>query len=521
MHQAWLFILLSLSSYVSAFYPYNPDKPTHSKRFYPIHQDVQPEKDTTSLLKLDLHKVPKVKSYCHTCGNDTYTVQKRNNQFSVQLANAPTGGSNALGINQDGSDYSYFSTMQFGSKKQQLYMLIDTGSANTWVFSSDCQSDTCSIHNTFAKANSTTLKTEPASAWNLAYGTGEVNGVVGIDDVSFANFTVNMGFGLATNASDDFNNYPMDGILGLGRKASDQLGTPTVMQVLDDQVALGKNILGIHLNRAADGSRDGEVVFGGIDTAKFTGSIYYIKTANDNAWEIPVNDFLVNGVATNLTGRTAIIDTGTTFLLLPPADATALHNLIPGSAQQGESYTIPCSTNVKLEVKINSKLYAISSRDYMGKAISGSSTTCASNIIGHQAFGPTQWILGDVFLKNVYAVFDFDNAQIGFGLPGSGGSTSSATVTATATGKVHRTTTEALLTYSGTSSSSTVSATSSGSVSATKSASATSSGAKASSTSSDSNLGGDSSTSGASRLEGYTKVAFSIALAFGFAFAWT
>lgn len=304
-------------------------------------------------------------------------------------------------------------------------MLIDTGSANTWVFSSDCKSDTCSIHNTFGKEDSTTLKSTTDS-WDLAYGTGSVSGIVGNDTVAFANFTLNMGFGLAVNASDDFNNYPMDGILGLGRRISDQLGTPTVMDVLQTQGKLSQNVIGVHLHRAADGSKDGEIVFGGIDTGKFSGNLAYTKTANDNAWEIPVDDFLLNGTPCNFTGRTAIIDTGTTFILMPPNDADALHNLISGSAAVGEGFTVPCNANAKLEVKINGKLYQIQAKDYIGKAVSGSTTTCNSNIIGHQAFGPQEWILGDVFLKNVYAVFDFDGKQIGFGMPGSGGSTNSA-----------------------------------------------------------------------------------------------
>lgn len=304
-------------------------------------------------------------------------------------------------------------------------MLIDTGSADTWVFSSDCKSDPCSIHNTFGKEDSTTLKTT-TTTWDRTYGTGEVSGLVASDTVALANFSVTLGFGLAINASDDFNGYPMDGILGLGRRDSGHLGEPTLMDVLDDQAKLQQNILGIHLHRAKDGTKDGELLFGGVDTSKFSGNLVYTKVINDGAWEIPVEDFLINGTPCNFADRTAIIDTGTTFILMPPGDALSFHNLIPGAVANGESFTMPCNTNVKLEVRINGIKYQISPADYVGKPTQGGTTTCTSNIIGHQAFGAKQWILGDVFLKNVYAAFDFDSQQIGFGLLGSGGSTTPA-----------------------------------------------------------------------------------------------
>lgn len=302
--------------------------------------------------------------------------------------------------------------MKFGSKAQDMFMLIDTGSANTWVFSSDCTSDTCSIHNTFGAKDSASLKST-SETWSLAYGTGSVQGIVATDKIAFANYTVNMGFGLATNASDDFNNYPMDGILGLGRKSSEQLSTQTIMEVLNAQTSLTQNILGIHLNRAVDGTKDGEITFGGVDTSKFSGTISYTNTSNDNSWEIPVEDVLVNGTPAKFTARQAIIDTGTTFILMPPGDAKTLHGLIPGTQASGEMYTLPCNTAVKLEVRISGKLYGISPKDYVGKPVSQGSSTCSSTIIGHQAFGDTEWILGDVFLKNVYAVFDFDGKRVG------------------------------------------------------------------------------------------------------------
>lgn len=316
---------------------------------------------------------------------------------------------NALAINQDGSDYSYFSTLSFGSKARMMYMLIDTGSANTWVFSSTCTSSTCSIHNTFGKDDSTTLSISSAT-WSLVYGTGSVNGVVATDKVSFANFSVNLGFGLATNASKDFDNYPMDGILGLGRATTDQLNTPTVMQTLAKQAGVTRNMIGVRLHRASDNTKDGEITFGGFNAAKFSGSISYTTARPGDSWEIPIEDALVNDKPCNFVGKTAVVDTGTTYMLLPPADAKTLLALIPGAVPSGEGFTIPCNSNANIQVRIGGKLYSISPKDYVGRTTSGG---CSSTIIGHQAFGANQWILGDVFLKNVYTVFDYDQGKIG------------------------------------------------------------------------------------------------------------
>ena len=334
-----------------------------------------------------------------------------------------------MAINEDGSDFTYFSTMKFGSSEKELYMLIDSGSANTWVMGSNCSSNACKLHTTFGNSDSTTLQITTQS-WSMAYGTGEVQGTVVKDTVRLANYTVDMGFGLASNASDDFDNYPMDGILGLGRPSSDALGVPTIMEVLDAQEMLSENIIGIHLQRNSDGTRDGQITFGGIDSSKFNGKLSYSKTINDQNWEIAVDDATVNGKAAGFQQKSAIIDTGTSYILMPPTDAATLHTLIPGSSHNGEIYILPCSSNAPVSFTFSGVQYTVSPKDYVGKA---SGTGCQSNIIGHQAFGPNEWILGDVFLKNVYTVLDFDQARIGFGVMSATNNTNSSSTATTST----------------------------------------------------------------------------------------
>lgn len=317
-----------------------------------------------------------------------------------------------MGINQDGQDYSYFSSIKLGSSGKELWMLIDSGSANTWVFGADCSAEACIRHDTFGKDDSDTLNITSA-AWSVSYGTGDVEGIVASDKFAFAGYDVELGFGLASNASDDFTSYPMDGILGLGRASSNKLGTPTLMDVMADQKLLKANMFGVHLSRSVDGAADGQITFGAADTSKFTGDLSYTSSiSTEGMWEIPAERVGIDGQDVGLIGKTAIIDTGTSYILMPLADAKALHAKLPGSSNIGESFSLPCDTTLPVQFTFSGVIYNVLSKDYVGKP-DKTGKMCASNIIGHQSFGKDTWLLGDVFLKNVYTVFDFDNDRIG------------------------------------------------------------------------------------------------------------
>ena len=117
-------------------------------------------------------------------------------------------------------------------------------------------------------------------------------------------------------------------------------------------------------------------------------------------------------------------------MIIPPNDADALHNAIPGSVTDGQgNYAFPCSTNANIALVFGGQPFSISPKDYVGAPLSGTSSLCQSNIVGQQIGGPNQWLNGDVFLKNVYSVFDFDNNQIGFGSKTTNSTASQAVVT--------------------------------------------------------------------------------------------
>lgn len=307
-----------------------------------------------------------------------------------------------------------------------MYMLVDTGAANTWVMGSECKSQVCTQHSTMGPSDSTSLEVS-SDAFELTYGTGSVSGFTANDTVKIAGVSISLPFGLASEVSDDFSTYPMDGILGLGPPSSKSMDFPTAMETIQKTKALSSNLFGVNLQRARDGSTDGELSFGAPDGAKFQGDLSYSGLVSGaSMWEIPIDDAKVNGKWCDLIGKTAIIDTGTSFMLLPPSDAKQLHSQIPGSQGDSETFNIPCASQTPVQLVFSGVPYPISPADYVGDPITDGSSTCTSNIVGRRPFGPdTQWLVGDVFLKNVYSVFDYDEKRVGFAAKASKSSSTS------------------------------------------------------------------------------------------------
>ncbi|PYH47488.1 pepsin-like aspartic protease [Aspergillus saccharolyticus JOP 1030-1] len=335
---------------------------------------------------------------------------RRNNDFDIVLSKTPSWP-NTAALDQDGNDLTYFAVVKIGSEQQEFYLMLDTGGTNSWVFSSNCTTKACSMHDTFDATTSSSINVT-TTGWSVGYGSGSASGVLATDNVTIAGVEVQFTFGLATNASTNFESYAMDGILGFGRSNDTSYNTPTFMDAVAEQKNFDSNVVGFALSRAKSGEKDGTVTIGGIDSDKFNGDISYTNTVtgSGNYWRIPVDDVYVNGDACDFTNKSAIIDTGTSYAMLPSHDAKALHALIPGSTASGDYFLIPCNSTAKVQVAFSGVNYTISPEDYIGSEYN---TSCISTIVSYDLFGDDIWLLGDVFLKNVYTVFDFDQERVG------------------------------------------------------------------------------------------------------------
>lgn len=45
-----------------------------------------------------------------------------------------------------------------GDSKTEYNLLLDSAASNTWIMGQDCDSEACSMHNTFGEKDSSTLK---------------------------------------------------------------------------------------------------------------------------------------------------------------------------------------------------------------------------------------------------------------------------------------------------------------------------------------------------------------------------
>ena len=289
-------------------------------------------------------------------------------------------------------------------------MLLDTGAGITWVTGSECQASACKMHNSFTPADSPSSE-GGIKGFSVAYGSGSVEGSLIKDSISLGNLKAAMTFGVANVTSDDFSHFPFDGILGLSTNTGP---TDSYLQALKFSGAIDSLIFAVYINRNADGPNTGEISFGETNPSKFSGNISYTSLGSnaDGSWAIPLDDVSYDGESAGIEGRLAYIDTGTSYAFGPQEDVEALHKLIPDTeSSDGVVYTIPCDTDIPITFSFSGVDYNISTKDWHLSSPDGGK--CTSAIYGRAVISDS-WLLGDLFLKNVYAVFDAGGKRIGF-----------------------------------------------------------------------------------------------------------
>ena len=98
------------------------------------------------------------------------------------------------------------------------------------------------------------------------------------------------------------------------------------------------------------------------------------------------------------TNFQAVVDTGTTLIIAPAADAAAVHALIPGAQSDGQGgFIIPCDTNSSVALEFGGTSFAINPEDLIFAAADNTGTNCVSGISSGQILDDTTWLVSRVF----------------------------------------------------------------------------------------------------------------------------
>ncbi len=146
----------------------------------------------------------------------------------------------------------------------------------------------------------------------------------------------------------------------------------------------------------------------------------------------------IQGTSISLGSSTYVaIDTGTTLIGGPASIVASIYAAIPGSQQMTGSYAnyyqYPCSTSISLTLTFGGFKIDITDKDFNLGRYSSDTTMCTGGIFiqSLSSSSPVQWIVGDTALKNVYSIYRYSPAAVGFASL-AGAITSSALTVATA-----------------------------------------------------------------------------------------
>ncbi|XP_032074350.1 embryonic pepsinogen-like [Thamnophis elegans] len=302
-------------------------------------------------------------------------------------------------------DAQYYGTIYIGTPPQEFIVLFDTGSSNLWVPSVSCNSAACKNHHRFNPSLSSTFKSTKQSM-AIWYGTGNMFGVLGYDTVKMSSFIdTNQPFGLSTvEPGNVFTYAKFDGILGLAYPTISVDQATPVFDNLMKEGLVQQDLFSVYLSKEATGSM---ITFGGIDHSYYTGSINWIPVTSQTYWQISMDSVLVNDkeVACN-GGCQAIVDTGTSLLAGPPSGISSILKAIGVNPQQPVINCSNLSNLPDIVFVINGIHHPLPPAAYTIQSYGYCST-------GLQAIGQESWILGDVFIREYYTIFDRGNNQVG------------------------------------------------------------------------------------------------------------
>ncbi|KAK9448116.1 aspartic peptidase domain-containing protein [Limtongia smithiae] len=342
----------------------------------------------------------------------------------------------------DNAEYLYYTNVTIGSPGQSLRLQIDTGSSDVWVESGEnevCQEsdDPCSTTGIFEPDDSTTYAFSN-SRFYIAYGDGSYSkGDYVTDDFEIGGVTLtNLTFGIATSGN------ATTGIMGIGYPANEAIAVEygssyeykNLPALLYSEGHINTMAYSLWLNSLD--SSTGSILFGGVDRKKYSGELVQLDIITSDGDTSPTEFYVtLNGVSatdsSNVTSTIAsdlsqavLLDSGTTLAYLSSELVSTIATSAGATYYSQYGYYISyCSSGdsdatvnfdfggVTIAVLVSEFLFELTDTDGNVARFTNGESACIFGMLPNTDIGVS--ILGDVFLRSAYVVYDLSNDVIG------------------------------------------------------------------------------------------------------------
>ncbi|KAH9912355.1 aspartic peptidase domain-containing protein [Epithele typhae] len=313
-------------------------------------------------------------------------------------------------------------------------VLLDTGSSDLWV-------------NTTGRDLQLTNTTDVKI--NVGYGIGSVSGYAAFADMTLGDFKIPSQIFINPTEITDFNTSDKhDGIMGMafdsssiyntvsrvwGVEAANELATSPITSLFADNPTAPNNF-DVKLARTStlEDKADGIFIISEHDeNFQHVTLAPKLPAVNTDHWNIAMDAMLVNGIAFAFNqsriegvpdGKVAAsLDTGYSHPPLPGPAVDAIYSTIPGAVFLGErggnSWMVPCDAATNLTFVFGDQEFPVHPLDLTYPYLinmNGKNMTACLNAYKYTFLDPENFIgfdfvLGDSFLRNVYASFDYSD----------------------------------------------------------------------------------------------------------------
>lgn len=311
-------------------------------------------------------------------------------------------------------------------------MHLDTGSSDLWVntpSSSLCSTSSkpCAFAGTYSANSSSTYK-YVGSWFNISYvdGSGATGDYV-TDTLTIGGTTLDdFQFGVGYTSTSE------QGILGIGYAVNEvQVGRAgkesyeNLPMKMKSAGQIQRNAYSLWLNDLD--ANTGSILFGGVDTAQYTGTLQTLPIQANNG---VYSEFLITLTSLSVGNMTiadnqalaVLLDSGSSLTYLPDDMVQDIYDAVDAQydSSAGAAY-VPCSladqtatvdfvfSSPTISVDMNELVLDLVTANGQRPTFSNGVTAC---LFGISPAGSGTNVLGDTFLRSAYVVYDLDNNEI-------------------------------------------------------------------------------------------------------------